>query len=36
MDRNRVSQTISSGLVTAAMAIGVFGLVFFLAIIYIG
>jgi len=36
MDRTRASSTLSSGLVAAAIAVGVFGLVFFIAIVYIG
>jgi hypothetical protein len=36
MDRNRAQTNISAGLLTAALAIGVFGLTFFAAIIYIG
>jgi hypothetical protein len=36
MDRTRVSATLGSGLATAAIALAVFGLVFFVAIVYIG
>jgi hypothetical protein len=36
MDRIRASSVLGSGLATAAIAIGVFGLVFFVAIVYIG
>jgi hypothetical protein len=36
MDRHRASTALGSGLATAAIAIGVFGLVFFIAIVYIG
>jgi hypothetical protein len=36
MDRTRASSTLGSALATAAIAIGVFGLVFFIAIVYIG
>ncbi len=36
MDRTRASSTLGSGLVTAAIAIGVFGFTFFVAIVYIG
>jgi hypothetical protein len=36
MDRNRVANTLGSGLVTASIALAVFGLVFFIAIVYIG
>jgi hypothetical protein len=36
VDRNRASATLGSGLVTASIALAVFGLVFFIAIVYIG
>ena len=36
MDRNRAAANIGSGLATASIAIGVFGLCFFVAIVYIG
>jgi hypothetical protein len=36
VDRTRVAGNIRSGLLTAAIAIGAFGLAFLLAIIYIG
>lgn len=36
MDRNRAANTIGTGLVAASIAIGVFGLCFFVAIVYIG
>jgi hypothetical protein len=36
MDRNRVASTLGSGLVAASIALAVFGLVFFIAVIYIG
>ncbi len=36
MDRTRVSSTLGSGLIAASLALAVFGLVFVIAIIYIG
>jgi hypothetical protein len=36
VDRVRASSTIGSALVTAAIALGVFGLIFVITIIYIG
>jgi hypothetical protein len=36
MDRTRAQSNIGAGLLTAALAIGVFGLTFVAAIIYIG
>jgi len=36
VDRKRASTNIGSGLLAASVALGVFGLCFFLAIIYIG
>jgi hypothetical protein len=36
VDRTRASSLLGSGLVTAAIAIGAFGLTFFIAIVYIG
>jgi len=36
MDRTRATSNLGSGLLTAALALAVFGLVFFVAIIYIG
>jgi hypothetical protein len=36
VDRTRASSTLGSGLVTAALALAVFGLVFVITIIYIG
>jgi hypothetical protein len=36
MDRKRASSNIGSGLLAASVALGVFGLCFVIAIIYIG
>jgi hypothetical protein len=36
MDRDRAGSAISSGLLAASIAVGVFGLCFFIAIVYIG
>ena len=36
MDRTRASSNLGAGLLTAAIALAVFALVFFVAIIYIG
>jgi hypothetical protein len=36
VDRNRATGNIGAGLLTAAIAIGVFGLCFVIAIVYIG
>ena len=36
MDRKRAASSINTGLVFAAIAVGMFGLTFFAAIIYIG
>jgi hypothetical protein len=36
MDRLRAASNIGSGLTAAAIAVGVFGLCFFIAIVYIG
>jgi len=36
MDRNRANSTLGAGLLTAALAFAVFGLVFLIATIYIG
>ena len=36
MDRNRAAGNIGAGLLAASIAIGVFGLAFIIAIIYIG
>jgi hypothetical protein len=36
VDRTRASSNIGAGLLTASIAIGVFGLCFFIAIVYIG
>lgn len=36
MDRRRAASNIGSGLAAAALALGVFGLCFFVAIVYIG
>ena len=36
MDRNRASGNIGAGLLYGAIALGVFGLTFFAAIVYIG
>lgn len=36
MDRKRAASNIGAGLIAASIAIGVFGLCFFVAIVYIG
>jgi hypothetical protein len=36
MDRTRAAGNIGSGLLAASIALGVFGLCFFIAIVYIG
>jgi hypothetical protein len=36
MDRRRAQSSISAGLLAASLAVGVFGLTFFVAIVYIG
>ncbi len=36
MDRTRASSNVGSGLLTAAIALAIFGLAFFVAIVYIG
>jgi hypothetical protein len=36
MDRTKATQILGSALFTAALALGVFGLCFFIAIVYIG
>jgi hypothetical protein len=36
VDRQRASSAVNTGLLLAAIAVGVFGLTFFAAIIYIG
>jgi hypothetical protein len=36
VDRNRAASNIGAGLIAASIAVGVFGLAFLVAIIYIG
>jgi len=36
MDRTRAKSTIAAGLVAGAIAIGIFGLVFIVSLLYIG
>jgi hypothetical protein len=36
MDRDRASSNLSTALLTASIALAVFGLAFFIAIVYIG
>jgi hypothetical protein len=36
VDRNRATSNIGAGLIAASIAVGVFGLAFLVAIIYIG
>ena len=36
MDRTRATSTLGAGLLTAALAFAVFGLVFLIAVMYIG
>jgi hypothetical protein len=36
LDRNRANSNLGAGLLTGAIALAVFGLVFFVAVVYIG